>query len=93
MAEGNGIDLGSIFGLLPQVQEQMKGLNVELKTGFAGLMSELRAETAKLRVEMHTQRAEIRAELRAEIRAQGAEFRQMVGRVEEHLALPPIAHP
>ncbi len=85
MAEGNGIDLGSIFGLLPQLQEQMKVLHGELKTGLA----DGRAETAEHRAEMHAQRAEIRAEMRA----QGAEFRQMVGRVEEHLALPPIAHP
>ena len=80
MAEGNGVDLGSIYGLLLEVAKTVSRHDAALLSLQDG-MQQLRAEMQQIRSEMQQVRSESKAEigaLRAETRADFATLRQTI---------------
>ena len=80
MAEGNGIDLGSIYGLLVEVAKTVSRHDAALLS-LQDDIRQLRSDTHGIRAEMHGIRSELKAEiaaLRSETRAEFATLRQTV---------------
>ena len=69
MAEGNGIDLGSIYGLLLEVAKTVSRHDaalLSLQDGMQQLRAELKNDIGSLRSELKTEIAALRAETRAD---------------------------
>src|SRR3954471_10349894 len=102
MVEGNGVDLGSVYGLLLEVAKTVNQHNQE----FAAVRARLdridatiatmatKAELAQLRGEMRAGFEELRQEIRGYHAAVGghgihlSEHEERLDRIEDHLDLP-----
>jgi len=86
MVEGNGIDLGSIYGLLLEVAKTVSRHDQEfaaLREQLASVRDELRGELAELRQEVR--------DYHGAVVGHGihiSEHEERLGRVEQHLGLP-----
>ena len=110
MAEGNGFDTGSLYGLLVEIGKAVSRQEVsiaalqdevrQMRTAMVGLAAAMatKADLAEVKTELKAEIAELRQTVElyhGSVVGQGiitSELDARMGRVEQHLGLPPFVH-